>query len=321
MNRQRVWASLTQLAAETWLTSWELVRITVPVVVLVKLLEEVGGIALLSSLLEPFMGLMGLPGELGLVWATAICTTLYGGLAVFAAIGPGLDLTVAQVTGLASAMLIAHALPIELSISKRAGAPLWPVALIRFCGAIAYAAILDVVCRSLSIWQQPATLIFSAPPGQATLLQWALQQLQNIVLIIGVIFVILLFMRLLRRLGVLTLLENVLAPVLPVFGMSRRAAPLAVVGMVMGLGVGGALIIREAQGEVMSRREIFNSMALMGLCHGLIEDTLVMMAMGGRLGGIFWGRILFSLLVIFLLVRISGILGLFVHDIVTPDKN
>lgn len=321
MNRERWRSALVKLGRETWLTSWELIRITVPVVVLVRLLEEVGGITLLSGLLGPFMGVMGLPGELGLVWATAIFTSLYGGLAVFAAIGPGLELTVAQVTGLASAMLIAHALPIELSISRRAGAPLLAVALLRFCGAVVYAALIAQFCRLFSIWQQPATLIFSAPSGQATHMQWALQQLQNIVLIIGVIFVILLFMRLLRRVGALTLMEDLLAPVLPLFGMSRQAAPLTVVGMVMGLGYGGALIIREATKGTMSRREIFNSMALMGLCHGLVEDTLVMMAMGGRLGGIFWGRILFSLMVIFLLVRISGILGLFANDAVTISKN
>ncbi|MDX9896484.1 MAG: hypothetical protein RBS34_13635, partial [Desulfofustis sp.] len=54
----------------------------------------------------------------------------------------------------------------------------------------------------------------------------------------------------------------------------------------------------------MDSREIFNSLALMSLSHGLVEDTLLMMAIGGMLGGILWGRLLFSLLVIFILVRI-----------------
>jgi len=54
----------------------------------------------------------------------------------------------------------------------------------------------------------------------------------------------------------------------------------------------------------MAREEVFNAMALMGLCHGLIEDTLVMAAIGGKFGGILWGRIVFSLIVTSLLVRL-----------------
>jgi hypothetical protein len=104
--------------------------------------------------------------------------------------------------------------------------------------------------------------------------------------------------------GFLNLLERMLNPVLPLFGMSHRAAPVTVVGMIMGIAYGGALIIRETTSGKMDRRETFNSLALMGLSHGLVEDTLVMLAIGGALGGILWGRLLFSLMFIFLLVKL-----------------
>ncbi|MFV0438330.1 MAG: nucleoside recognition domain-containing protein [Desulfopila sp.] len=302
---------IEKLARETWLVSWELIRIMVPVVIVVKVLEEIGGVRILSGLLTPIMQLIGLPGELGLVWAAAMLTSLYGGIAVFAALAPGLDLTVAQVTVLCSAMLLAHALPVELSVSKKAGAPLWPIALLRFGGALVYGVLLDRFCLAIGVWQEPADLLFGAAPAEPTLGQWCVQQLSNIGLIVVVIFCILLLMRFLRRIGLLGLLERLLAPVLPLFGMSREAASLTVVGMVMGLGYGGALIIRESKNGGMGKRQVLNAMALMGLCHGLLEDTLVMMAVGGKLAGIFWGRILFSLVVTFLLVRILSIL---------PDK-
>lgn len=300
--------SLSVLAKETWLTSWELIRITVPVIIITKVLEEFGLITTLSMLLEPIMNLIGLPGELGLVWATAMFTTLYGGMAVFAALAPGLDLTVAQITVLCSAMLIAHSLPIELSISKRAGAPLTPIALLRVFGAIVYCFLLDSLCRSLNIWQQKAELLFSAVTENPTLAQWSIQQCRNLLLIIAVIFAILLIMRMLRSAGVLGFIERMLAPVLPHFGMGSEAAPITVVGMIMGIGYGGALIIRETANGKMAKKEIFNSMAMMGLCHGLVEDTLLMVALGGKLAGILLGRIFFSLIVIFLLVRLMGLL-------------
>lgn len=304
LQENRIVAYLNSLGRDTILTSWELIKITVPVIVITKILEECGLISTLSALLSPLMNLVGLPGELGLVWGTAMLTTLYGGLAVFAALAPTLDLNIAQVTVLCSAMLIAHSLPIELSISKKSGVPLLPILFLRVVGALCYCFILDQLCRVFGLWQQPATFLFAVPAEKPELGAWALHQCLNIGLIIFIIFCILLIMRLLRSIGVLGLLERILTPVLPLFGMSGKMAPVTVVGMVMGIGYGGALIIREIAAGKMSRAEVFNSMAMMGLCHGLVEDTLIMVAMGGRLGGILWGRILFSLVVTFILVRL-----------------
>jgi hypothetical protein len=293
------------LLRDTRLTSWELIRITVPVMIVTKILEELGMITWLSYLLEPVMNVIGLPGSLGLAWATAMLTSIYGGMAVFAALAPGLNLTGAEVTILCSMMLIAHSLPLELSISKKAGAALLPLAILRIGGAVLYAFLLNNFCKIMELWQEPARLLFHAAETDTTLSAWAIGQISNLGLIILVIFCIIVSMRILRAIGLLSLLERLLAPVLPVLGMSKQAAPITVIGMIMGLSYGGALIIREASSGKMERREIFYSLALMGLCHSLIEDTLLMMAIGGQFGGIFWGRILFSLGIVFCIVRLT----------------
>lgn len=290
------------LGRETWLTSWELIRITIPVAIATKVLEELGLISYLSVILQPLMGLLGLPGALGLVWATAMLTNMYGGIAVFAALLPGLSITGAQVTVLCSVMLIAHSLPLELSVSKRAGAGLLPILLIRLLGAIVYGFLLNRVCMAFDLWQQPAVLLFKTTAKSGDLLQWGLDQGQNLGFIVVVIFLIVLGMRFFRAIGFLGLLERALVPVLPLFGMSHKAAPITVVGMLMGIGYGGALIIRETNTGKLVKEEVFNSMALMGLCHGLVEDTLIMAAIGGKFAGILWGRIAFSLVVTYVLV-------------------
>jgi spore maturation protein SpmB len=297
------------LVRETWLTSWELIRITIPVAIATKILEELGLISHLSFVLEPLMAILGLPGALGLVWATAMLTNIYGGIAVFAALLPGLTLTSAQVTVLCSVILIAHSLPVELSVSKRAGAPLLPIAAIRLLGAVVYGALLNRICLAFDLWQQPAVLLFKISAKSDDILQWGIDLGQNLGLIVVVIFLIIVCMRLLRRIGFLGLLEKLLAPVLPFFGMSRNAAPITVVGMIMGIGYGGALIIRETATGKLAKDEVFNSMALMGLCHGLVEDTLILAAIGGKFGGILWGRIVFSLIVTYLLVRVFRLLA------------
>lgn len=290
------------LAGETWSLSWELIKIIIPVVILTKILEELGLIDTISAIFAPLLSIMGLPGELGLVWATAILTSIYGGLAVFASLAPELHLTSAQITVLCSAILYAHSLPVELTVSRKAGAGVLPVAAARLLSALVYGAAFNWICLRFGWLQDVPELLFSAPPAAAGLDLWALDQLRNILLIIVVICCILLVMKLLRAVGVLTLLERVLAPILPHFGMTGKAAPITVVGMLMGIGYGGALIIREATAGKLDKEEIFNSMLLLGLCHSLFEDTLLMAAIGGKFIGILWGRMAFSLLFLYLWV-------------------
>jgi len=289
-------------------TSFELFKVTIPALIVTKILAELGVIGSIAALLGPVMGLMGLPGELGLVWATAILTTPYGGIGVYAALAPSLHITAADLTVLASIMLIAHSLPIELSITRKAGAGMLPMALIRLFGALGYGVILHHACRSLSVWQEEAVTIFRQVEKDQTITEWVLSQCVNLSMICVVIFFVLLAMKFFRAVGLIRLLENMLTPILPLLGMSRRAAPMTVVGMILGIAYGGALIIRESAEGGMESREVFNSLALMSLSHGLVEDTLLMMALGAKVGGILWGRLVFSLLVIYLLVRVSNLL-------------
>lgn len=290
-----------KIILETLETSWELLKITIPVVVITKILEELGMITVLSAVMEPVMGIIGLPGALGLVWATALLTNLYGAMVVFAALSSNLDLNIAQVTVICSVMLIAHSLPLELSITKKAGAPFTPIAVLRLTGAFIYGFLLNIVCTMFQFWQGPATILFKAEKQVENLWFWIASQLENFALIIVVIFCITVIMKILRFLGILSLFERLLEPVLPLFGMTRNAAPVTVVGMVMGISYGGALIIRETNSGSMEKREVFFSLALMGLSHSLVEDTLLMVALGGHWGGILVGRLVFSLVVIYVL--------------------
>lgn len=302
-NTARVSDFFRDLARDGLKTSSALLKVTVPAIIGTKILEELGLVVLIGKAFDPVMGLMGLPGELGLVWATAILTTPYGGIGVYAALGPTLNLSGADITVLCSVMLIAHSLPVELSITRKAGGPLVPLGLLRLGGALLYGILLSQACSWLQLWQEPAIMLFQAIPEEQSLLQWCLGQAANIVMICGIIFVVLMAMRLMQAIGLIRMVEFLLKPLLPLFGMTQRAAPVTVVGMILGIVYGGALIISETTRGNMDAREVFNSLALMSLSHGLIEDTLVMMALGAKLGGIFWGRLLFSLLVMFLLVK------------------
>ncbi len=157
-------------------TSYALFRIIVPIAIGVRLLELLGAIDLLGRLLAPLMALVGLPGSMGLVWATTLVTNLYGGMVVFAGVAPGAGLTVAQVTVLATMMLIAHAIPVEASIAQQAGTRFRTMAALRVAGALLAGMLLNLgytVDRHPAAAQSGLVESAAARPELAAAGRWA----------------------------------------------------------------------------------------------------------------------------------------------------
>ncbi len=282
-----------------------LFRLMIPVIVIVKILKEFGAIEPLGRLLGPVMESVGLPGAFGIVWASALVTNLYGGILAYMAVAPHLPApTVAQMSVLGAMMLIAHTFPVELRVAQRSGVRLLTMFGIRFGGAFLYGWILNTVCRMGGWLQLPAQVFWQAAPSEQTLIEWAGREVANLAFIFGAIFSLLSLLRLLRFLRVTNLIERLLHPLLRPLGIGRAATDLTVIGMTLGLGYGGGLIIHEAESGRLTARDIFCALALMGLTHSLIEDSLLMLSLGGHLGGLLLGRFAFTLLFCFGLAKL-----------------
>jgi hypothetical protein len=293
-----------ELLRDALRTSAELFKIIIPISILTRFLQQWGVIDQLGVLLGPVMELVGLPGQIGLVWATAMLTNLYGGMVVFASLAPGLGLTVAQVTVLTTMMLVAHGLPVELRIAQKAGTRFRAMALIRIGGALLLGWLLYHAYQLSGTLQQANQALWNPPAVDPAWTSWLVAELRNMAAIFLIILCLMALLRLLKKLGVSDLMTRLLEPLLTLLGMGRAAAPVTIIGMTLGLSYGGGLIIQEAKSGRLGKRDVFCSLALMGLCHSLIEDTLLMMLLGGHFSGVFWGRLLFSLLAVFLLGKL-----------------
>ncbi len=285
-------------------TSLILFRIIIPISIVTRFLQQWGVVDQFGILLGPVMELVGLPGQMGLVWATAMVTNIYGGMVVFATVAPGLDLTVAQVTVLSTMILVAHGLPVELRIAQKAGTRFRASVLIRVFGALLLGWLLHVSYQLSGTLQHANQALWSPPAIDPTWSAWLLAELRNMLIIFLIILTLMAVLQIMKKIGITNLMTRLLEPLLKLLGMSREAAPVTIVGMTLGLSYGGGLIIQEAQSGRLSKRDLFASVTLMGLCHSIFEDTLLMMVLGAHVSGIFWGRLLFSLVAIFLLVRL-----------------
>ena len=108
-----------------------LYKILIPFIFIIKILEEIGIVKIISNLFEPIVQLLGLPAELGIVWVTAIIINVYAAIILFINIVPSLDLTIAQVTVLTLIILIAHNILVESVISRAAGVSFFYAAFLR----------------------------------------------------------------------------------------------------------------------------------------------------------------------------------------------
>ena len=191
-----------------------LFKLMIPIIIVIKILEHFGLVMLLSEWLQPVMQLVGLPGEMGLVWATTLVTNLYGGLVVYASLASEVDMTVAQVTIISSMMLIAHALPVEARIAQKAGVNITLTVSLRFGMAVLFGIIFNQIYLAGDWLQQPSQLLWTPDPVDGSILAWLQDQVITLGLIYLIVLVLVLFLDLLKRAGVIQLINNLLRPVL-----------------------------------------------------------------------------------------------------------
>ena len=300
---RRVGAAAADLVTDAGGTSWVLIKILIPISIVTRILEQLGVVAWLGDLLGPVMALVGLPGSMGLVWATAIVTNLYGGMVVFASLAPEANLTVAQVTVLTTMMLLAHCMPVELRIAQKAGVRAWVLAVLRLGSALGLGLALRGFYAATGLLQRPVRVLLAAGTQDGSWAGWLQGQIRTLCAIFLIVLVLLLVLRTLKWLGITDLLTRLLEPVLTTLGMSPHAAPMAIIGMTLGMAYVGGLILRETASGRLSARDVFSAFALLSLCHSIIEDTLLMAALGAHVSGTLVARLLFAFVAIALLAR------------------
>lgn len=284
---------------------WTLLRISLPLLIAIRVLDEhFNLVAHAGAILAPLMAWADLPGQAGIVWATAIFIQLYAAMLVLAALWTQLDLTAAQSTTLAAMMLTAHALPVELRIAQKAGAQIRAMLLLRFGGALLLGALLAAIYKAGGWLQTPAVLHFAPPPQTGGWGAWAASQAKNWAIIYAVILALVLFIKILKATRAEEMLVVLLSPFLRKIGIGAAATTPTLVGMTLGLSYGGAILIDESRRGDINRRDMLCVLALLCLCHSVIEDTLAMLLVGAHISGVLFARVVFSFAVMFVFAQI-----------------
>ena len=289
-----------------------LFKVIVPIVIIIRVLELLGLIPVFAKYLEPLTSFVGIDGSLGLVWMAAMLVNIYAGMAAFATLQSMFDYTVAETTILGLMILIAHSLPIEVAIAKKSGVSAIFTFLFRFINALIAGKILFYIFEYFNLFQELNTSILSIPNTNISNSDWIISQIQNFIMIFAIIFFIIAFINILKTFGIWQFILKTLKIPLNFLGMSDKVANIILIGLTLGISFGGGFLIEEAKKKEISKKDILLSLSFLGLCHSIIEDTILILLLGSNISGILLFRFIYTVIVILIMklileVRFSDI--------------
>lgn len=89
----------------------------------------------------------------------------------------------------------------------------------------------------------------------------------------------------------------VFVPVLKLWGLPKEAVYPLVAGMIFGISYGAGVIIQSAKEGFLTKRHLFTINLFLVICHSIIEDTMLFVALGAKVGIIVGVRFMLAVII------------------------
>jgi spore maturation protein SpmB len=281
-------------------TSSVLLKVMIPTMAAVWILKLAGVLEVVATITSSFMDIFHLPGEASLVLITGGLVNIYAAIAV----AVNIPLTGQEMTVLAIMVLIAHNLLVETAVQSRAGTPAAIMLCTRLGAAISAGLIFARIIPANGDPVIRAGQIMGQGGWKAVLTGNAVSIMKIVVIILS----LMVLMEVMREYGIMNGITSVLEKPIRALGMDSRTSFVAAVGLLLGIAYGAGIIIHETSRAEIGRKEILATNIFLGTNHALVEDSLILAAVGASLGWIILGRLVFG--VVFLRLALPIVLFL-----------
>lgn len=292
---ERIWLCIKNALPKSARTCIWLLKIILPISLLVRLLEYSGWLAEISGFLSPLFSLVGLPGETAIIFITSTFGPLYAPIALITSMSLGLR----EATILAIMCLVSHNLIVESSIQAKTGSSFWGMTILRLSMSFLIAFTLNLVLPEWSGQTVGKALAATQDTSlKEVLILWITGSMSVIITILLIVTGLMILHNVLDEFRLMKKLSDLFAPLMKIFGLPRDAAFLWLVGNVVGLAYGGAIMVEQMQLKKLTQKEGHLLNHHLAVSHSLLEDTVIFVAIGIPALWILGTRLLFAIAVV-----------------------
>ena len=277
-----------------------LLKLMIPISLGVTLAHHYGVLDMIARWLNPLFSVLGLPGSSAVAFVSGATAGTYAGIAAMMS----MPLTMREATILALMIALCHALPMECAVNRKTGSSFWKMGIIRVVMAIVCAILLNLVLPPM----EERYMFLGAESGgelSEVMTLWAWSQLKMSVVVFLIIYALMAVQRLMEAYSLLRPLSLRLAPLMRFFGLPEGAAYMWLVGNVLGISYGSAVMVDLEERGIISRKEANDVNYHLIMNHSMLEDTIVFAATGISAVLLISVRVAFALVLVW--VRNEGL--------------
>lgn len=275
MMTSKLFACLRSAVPGTRKSAAWLLKLMIPISLGVTLLQYYGILEWMAQYLHPVFVYIGLPGASAVTFISGATAGTYAGIAAMMS----MPLTMREATIISLMIALCHALPMECAVNRMTGSSFWKMCVIRIVMAFACAFILNMVLPDMN-----AKYLYLGASAYSSLWDvldvWFVSQLKMSSMVVLIIYTLMYVQRLIEAYGLLEPLSRLFAPLMTVFGLPRKAAYMWLVGNVLGISYGSAVMVELEDAGVITRDEANDTNYHLIMNHSLLEDTVVFASTG-----------------------------------------
>lgn len=275
MMTSKLFACLRSAVPGTRKSAAWLLKLMIPISLGVTLLQYYGILEWMAQYLHPVFVYIGLPGASAVTFISGATAGTYAGIAAMMS----MPLTMREATIISLMIALCHALPMECAVNRMTGSSFWKMCVIRIVMAFACAFILNMVLPDMN-----AKYLYLGASAYSSLWDvldvWFVSQLKMSAMVVLIIYTLMYVQRLIEAYGLLEPLSRFFAPFMTVFGLPRKAAYMWLVGNVLGISYGSAVMVELEDAGVITRDEANDTNYHLIMNHSLLEDTVVFASTG-----------------------------------------
>ena len=290
---EKIFDCFKQAVPASWKSTRWLLKLMIPISLAVTLMQHFGILAWIATWINPMFVHFGLPGESAVAFISGAAAGTYAGLAVMMSI----PLTMKQASILALMIALCHALPMECAVNKKTGSSFWNMAVIRIVMALLCAFTLNLLLPEIA-----GKYIYLGAEADSSLAEvtttWVLSQVKMSLMVMLIIFTLMVVQRMLEAYRLLDSLSRLLSPLMLFFGLPRHASYMWLVGNVLGISYGSAVMLELEEKGLVTKDEANDVNYHLIMNHSMLEDTIVFAATGISAILLVTTRVSFALLLV-----------------------